>query len=270
MDKRFPTILILFFVFALNQSFAQTTLLPKQVEQKNVGIVYKTEWATDLRLHTNGAALALNIGQIKTYYKTSYYQIELGYIKDPRERRQTKTFTNGLRQTTGSLIYGKQNSLFVLRGGFGTKRYLSEKDRQRGLAIGWNYEIGPSLAMLKPYYLELIYLVETQNGVNAEIRTEKYTEENADVFLNESSIYKAASYFKGFGEIDFVPGIQGKLGLHFAMGAYDKYVRAFEVGFMFDAFVKKIPIMIESDNISNKPYFVNLYINLHLGKRDYK
>ncbi len=264
-----PSLFAIAFLFFSLSGMGQTTLLPKQVENKSVGILYKSEWAVDFRLHTNGAALAYNKGKINTYYKTSYYQFELGFISDPRERKQTKTFSNGFSQTTGTLIYGKQNSMFVLRGGYGEKRYWSEKERKKGLAVGWNYEIGPSVALLKPYYLDLIYLIETQNGISTEIRSEKYSDDNADVFLDDNSIYKASGFFRGFGEMGFVPGIQGKLGLHFASGAYDKNVRALEVGVMWDAYIKKIPIMVETANVSNKPYFVNLYLNLHIGRRNY-
>ncbi len=265
---KFKNILLLFFLLSLcaNGVVAQTTLLPKQINSNLAGIIYKSEWAVDVRLHTNGAALALNLGKIKTYYKTSYYHFELGYLKDPRERKQTKPVV-GLRQSAGSYVFGKQNSVFVLRGGYGVKRYLSEKEKRKGLAIGWNYEIGPSIALLKPYYLDLSYEYEGQNGVIYEIRSERYSEENAETFLNDIKIFGSSGFFNGFNELGVVPGLQGKLGLHFAMGAFDKYVKAFEVGMMFDAYIKKIPIMVETENVSNKPYFVNLYLNLHFGKR---
>ena len=64
-----------------------------------------------------------------------------------------------------------------------------------------------------------------------------------------------------------MPGIQGKLGLFFSLGAFDKYVKAVETGIMFDIYSKKLPIMVETDEISNKPYFFNFYVNFLFGKR---
>ncbi len=268
---RLLRLVLLFFILIPLLGNGQTTLLPKQVENKGLGIIYKSEWAFDARIHTNGMALALNFGDIKTYYKTRYYQFEIGYIKDSRERRQNNNFSLNLNQTSKSYAYGKRNSLFVLRAGFGEKRYLSEKEKKRGLAVGWNYEVGPSLALLKPYYLELIYPLEGDpTGGMIELRSEKYKEENAEVFLDENRIFGSTGFFNGFGELSVVPGVQAKAGLHFALGAFDKYVKAFEVGVMGDFFIKKIPVMVETRDISNKPYFINFYINIHLGKRSYK
>ena len=64
-----------------------------------------------------------------------------------------------------------------------------------------------------------------------------------------------------------MPGIQAKGGLLFSLGAYDKMVKAVEVGAMVDFYIKKVPIMVESESVSNKPYFFNLYLSLQLGTR---
>ena len=122
--------------------------------------------------------------------------------------------------------------------------------------------------MLKPYYLELIYDIENPgSGSRSELRTERFTDENAAIFTNFDDVFGGAGFFKGFDELTIVPGIQTKLGLFFSLGAFDKYVKAVETGFMADIFIRKIPIMIESDEISNKPYFFNFYVNFLFGKR---
>ncbi|RLD18230.1 MAG: hypothetical protein DRI69_10685, partial [Bacteroidetes bacterium] len=89
-------------------------------------------------------------------------------------------------------------------------------------------------------------------------------EENHDIFLDVNRIYGAASFFKGFGEIKVLPGLHGKVGAHFSMGAFEQTVKAMEIGIMFDLFFTKVPIMI-IDN--NQPFFLNGYIILQLGKR---
>ena len=91
-------------------SEAQSTFQPKQLDFSNEGIVYNKELAIDLRLHTNGFALAANIGKIKTYYLTRYYHFEIGELKHPKEYRQNlENFRSG--STSRSFIYGKQNNL---------------------------------------------------------------------------------------------------------------------------------------------------------------
>lgn len=247
---------------------AQVTLLPKQITNANKGVVFKKEWSTDLRLHTNGVALALNFGKIQTYYKTSYYHFEIGRLKDPRERSQNKNYTLTSGPTTNSFVFGKQNSVYALRGGWGRKIYWSEKAQKKGIAVGYTYEVGPSIALVKPYYLSLIYDSPTDGGgTSVEFREEKYTAENAEKFTKYDDIFGGVSFFKGITETSFVPGIQGKLAMHFALGAFDSTVKALECGFMFDIYSKKIPILIETEEVSNKPYFFNLYVNLQFGKR---
>ena len=76
-----------------------------------------------------------------------------------------------------------------------------------------------------------------------------------------------ASGNKGWSDLSIVPGIQGKLGLFFSLGAFEEYAKSIEVGIMGDLFIRKIPIMVETETISAKPYFFNFYINIEFGKR---
>ncbi len=254
-------------------AIGQVTLLPKQMSTAYKGVVYKKEWSIDLRMHTNGWAVAYNSAKIKTYYQTNYYHFEFGSIKDPRERRQNKNIPfagpQGRTIIPRSFTFGKSNSVYILRGGIGRKKYLSEKAQKKGVALGYHYEIGPSIAILKPYFLELFYPSAEGNN-EIELRTEKYSESNADIFTNENDIFGGAGFFHGITETTFVPGLQAKGGLHFALGAFDQKVRALEVGCMVDVYAKKIPILVETEEVSNKPYFINLYLNLQFGKRSIK
>lgn len=247
-------------VFAHNLC-AQRVIQPKLVEIDWKGIVYKKEWSIDLRVHENGAAIAYNTGTIKSYYRTNFYHIELGYMKDPREKNQTRLVS---QNRSGSFSFGKVNNVINVRAGVGVKRYLSEKEKRKGLAVGYTYEIGPSIALLKPYYLKIDRTIQ---GEETDIRDEKYSEDNAADFLNISSISGKSSFFTGFDEISVKAGLQGKLGAHFAMGAFDKYVKAFETGLMFDLYATKIPILAETENMVNKQYFVRVYLNLQFGAR---
>jgi len=257
-------LIIFMFVFGLSPMVGQKTIQPKQIDFDWKGIVYDKERSLDIRVHSNGAALAFNSGKIRTYYKMSYYQLEVGYLKDPRERRQNKNSSIPSFKNSASFVYGKQNSFFNIRGGYGNKIYLSEKARRKGVAVGWSWEVGPSIGIVKPYYLDL-FAPDSQGGILVQ---QKYSEENADLFLNYNSIFGASPFAKGILESTFIPGGQGKLAAHFSLGAFDKYVRALEAGIMVDVFARKIPIMVETDTIKNKPYFINFFVSLQLGKRE--
>jgi len=245
----------------------QKTFQPKATQFDWKGIVYRKERAFEVRIHTNGGLIGMNFGEIKTYYKTKYYHLSLGYLKDPREKRQNRNLSFSFPDRSRAFAFGKQNSVINLRAGLGVKRFVSEKAKRRGIAIGYDYQFGPSLALLKPYYLELLYSNETGGVTDRVLRTERYTEENAEKFTTFNEVFGGAGYFKGFNEIKIVPGVQAKLGVFFSMGAFDKYVKALEIGLMADVYFKKLSIMIETEEISNKPYFINFYVKFIMGSR---
>jgi hypothetical protein len=243
---------------------AQSVVQPKQLDYSSMGVLYAKEKVFEIRPHTNGGAFSMQFGKIVTYYKTHFYQFDLGWLKHPKEYRQSVTFnsSNPFARTSNSYTYGKQNHFMVLRGGVGKKIYFSEKAKRKGVAAGISYELGPSIGLLIPYYLQLSRLEE--NGFDDYISTERYSEENADVFLDNSKIIGPASFFKGFGHISALPGFHARLGAHFSVGAFDKYVKAFEMGVMLDGFFQRVPLMVIENN---SPVFINGYLSFQIGKR---
>lgn len=260
---------LIFSLLTLPVLAQQTIELGQNYYDEQVGVVYDREFTVDLKLHTNGYALGINIANLRTYYLTTFLNFEFGEIKHPKQFRQSFDFkpsANG--KVSRAFVFGKQNNFFVLRGGYGQKRYFSEKAKRKGLAIGVSYEVGPSLGLLKPYYLELQYPEQSTNEIVT--RSEKYSEENADVFLDITRIFGSSSFAKGFSEISVLPGAHAKAAVHFDWGAFDEFVKAIEAGVMLDLYFQDVPIMVDSprvENAENRPLFVNLFINLQLGKR---
>lgn len=254
--------------------FVLTLLMPYWVEAQltteinTENVVYNNEQTLDIRVHTNGYAIAYNWGKIMTYYKTLYYQAEIGKLNDPRESSQNRNNAFIFNRLSASYKYGKQNDVFVARLGKGKKRYLTDQAKRRGVSIGYNVEGGVSLAFVKPYYLELIYPILIDGRTAAELRVEKYTSENANKFLTNSAIYGRAGWSNGLKEISLVPGIQGKYSIFFSLGTNDKVAKTIEAGLMADLFVKKLPMMVETELVRNKPYFLNLYVSLQFGRRN--
>lgn len=261
---------IIFIFLAFNTLLqAQKSFQPKQVDFDWKGIVYRNEYTGNATLHTNGYTLAYNKGKIKTYYKTNYYHLELGYMSDSREQKQNRNIASpsGFSKVSQSFKFGKQNHLYVLRAGKGTKRLITDKAKRKGVAIGYNYEAGPSIAFLRPYYLELVYTIKQEERFYPELRSERYTSENAAKFLDYNSVFGGAPGNRGWSELSIVPGVQGKLGLFFSLGAFEEYAKSLEIGVMGDFYIRKIPIMVETEAISAKPYFLNFYVTLEFGKR---
>lgn len=267
MLKHIFSLVIPLLLIGVSTTAQQTFNTDRNIYDEPQGIVYDRETTVDFKLHTNGYALGINFAKLKTYYLTRYINFEIGELKHHKEFRQSFDFQAQASRVSRAFIFGKQNNLLVLRGGIGEKRYFSEKARRKGVAVGVSYSGGPALGLLKPYYLEL-RSADISNGLM--IRSEKYTEDNAATFLDISRIHGSSGFAKGLSELSIRPGVYGKAGVHFDWGAYDEFVKAMEVGIMFDVFLQSMPIMVESplaENVENRPYFVNFYLNLQLGKR---
>ncbi|MFZ1705011.1 MAG: hypothetical protein WAT79_11745 [Saprospiraceae bacterium] len=258
-------IVILYLFFS--PIFGQKTFQPKQEDPEFKGIIYRKENTGLFALHTNGYFISYHTGKIKTYYKTNYTSYEIGYLSDSREFKQNRNIPISVNRISRSFRFGKQNQIFILRAGKGQKRLISDKAKRRGLALGYNMQIGPTIAIVKPYYLELIYQKTVDNTVVLELREERYSEENAEKFLDYNSVFGGGSFANGLTELSIIPGLQGKLGLFFSPGAFEEFAKSIEVGVMADIYVRKVPIMVETAAVSNKSYFINLYANIEFGKR---
>lgn len=241
---------------------AQTTIQPRQNDYTFNGVLYNEESAFLGGIHSSGFNLGYRKGIIKKYYLTTYYHIDLGGLKHPREYQQTLRAQSALHNITSanSFIYGKQNSFFALRGGLGAKRYFSEKARRKGVAVALTYEGGPSIGLVKPYYLDLRKFNDDQYY----IEPTKYNPKIKEEFLNLNNIAGSSSLLKGITEMDIIPGIQGKVMLNFSFGDIESSVKSLEAGLMVDIYTRKVPIMIEEPNTA---YFINFYVGVEFGKR---
>jgi hypothetical protein len=201
----------------------------------------------------------MNYGTLKTYYKTNIWQFEFVHLKHPREYLDRVEFAP-MRSggSASSFTYGKQNSFFAIHAGYGQKYYFSGKAKKQGVAVGMSYAVGPSLGIIKPYYLELF-----DNSING-TSAQQYSAENASLFLNPGAIAGGAGFGYGFDGLSITPGGHAKAALHLDWGAFDEVIRALEVGIMIDVYAKQVPIMLTEDN---KPYFINFYFSAELGKR---
>jgi hypothetical protein len=247
-----------------------TTVLFSQNRLSNdtKGIIYNTEKAFDARLYSFGWGFATNayFGNIRTYNRTTYYSVGLGFdLKHPKESPKSTDFSSGAPSSGfRKYAFGKQNYAVALRGGYGFKRYYSEKASKNGVALALNVSGGATAALVIPYYLEIGVSRTDQNKV---VST-KYSPETEKLFLEPNIIRGKSNFFKGIGETKVIPGVYGQAGIHLDWGAFDEFLRAAEIGIQVDIYAKKIPIMVESAGVSNRPFFFNLYLSLQLGKRN--
>jgi hypothetical protein len=233
------------------------------------GIIYDNEMTFNLAISTpRNFFLGVRSGKLIAYDKMKYWSASFGDIRHSREQRENPDRINvRTNRVSRAYVYGKEHQLYALRVGFGTRKYLSEKARQRGVAVGYSYEFGPTLGLLKPYYLEVDAGEPGSPGTIVDIR---HTGSNTAAFLNQDRIFGASAWTLGIDEIQLRPGIHAKAAAHFGFGAYEEVAKSLEAGIMADFLLGNTDIMIESDltpGVSNSPLFLSLYINVQIGKR---
>lgn len=258
-------------LFISNSGQAQQTLsLGRNNYNQDKGILFQKESGVNARIYTNGFSFGYQIGKIVKYNLSQYYFAEFGELKDPIETRQQKNISlSGPRSTFRGFIFGKQNNFYPLRVGVGEKRFLSEKGKRKGLAMGVSYEGGATIGLLKPYYLILRHTGDNPGNFTS-IRSEKYSLENANRFLNWDDIFGADKLTKGLDELGIIPGLHVKGSLHFDWGAYGEFIRSAEIGIMADGYIKDAPILADNEALglnNNQNIYLNLFVNLRLGKR---
>jgi len=233
------------------------------------GFVYDKEVTFNFGLSTpRNFHLGIKVARIEAYNKTKFWTLDFGDIRHSRELRSNyERIIIATNRVSRPFIYGKQNQLYALRLGFGTRTYLSEKAKQRGVAVGYSWELGPTLGILKPYYLE----IETSEQLNSgTVRDVRFSPETEDLFLDRFRIFGASAWSRGLEDLSLAPGIHARASLHLGFGAFDEVAKSLEVGVQGDFFFTNVPIMVESDltpGVTNSNLFLSLFMQMQIGKR---
>lgn len=252
------------------QLFGQKRLPANQniYDAQGPGFVYDQEWTFNFGLGTpRNLFIGFTQAKLKAYNKSTFYTIFLGDIRHSREQRSNfERIIPATNQVSRPFVYGKQHQFYAIRLGFGTRTYLSEKAKQRGVAMGYSWEIGPTLGLLKPYYLE----VQTGEFNDGTIRDIAFSPETEALFLDRFRIFGASAWGKGLDELKIIPGVHGRASVHFGFGAYEEMAKSLEVGIQGDFFFRNAPIMVESDltpGVTNSNLRMSLFLQMQLGKR---
>ncbi len=203
--------------------------------------------------HPRGLGLNLKAGKKLESGVWRMIDLDLVSMKHEKERRvRSASFS-----APGSFFYGKLNTVFIARGGYGRRWDLSTHFYKHTIATRFQVSAGPSIAMLKPVYLEIYY--PTPDNQAGFLVSEKYDPEK---HTDPTVIFGNSSFFSG------ISGTKGRLGLNFKANMqfdwsdYYDQVQGVELGMVIDAFGRDIPILALA---SNKNIFTTLYICLNIG-----
>ncbi len=225
----------------------------RSVKNEDAEETYKSFTSVGITTNTNSGILggavfrqSSAIGS-KMFGKNAYryLALELVNVKHPKEL-STQDFVTGAR-----LVYGKQNYLFVLRPEYGREIALFSRQDDEGISISGILAAGPSLGFEKPYMVQY-------QGSDGRVTTQPFDPNRA------GDIIGAGSFFQGFGKSKVVPGLHIKTAMSFELSAFRDNVTGVEIGFIAEAFSRKITIMADAQN---KAFFTSGYLTLYFGSK---
>ena len=237
---------LVFFLFIfVNITYSQEdiTNMPK--------IFYRNEKTIALNLLTNGWGLGYRYGSRINYYEKRNYEIDFSTIKHSKEIKSSSSFL-----TSSSFVFGKTNSVFDLRFGYGKQNEIYGKGDKGSVAVRYLYSIGTSVAFLKPIYYKIHYPL---NDTTYAVKEEKF---NPDIHTS-GDISGKSSFFTGFSEIKLVPGAFIKAGINFEFSQSETVIHALEAGIMLQAYLSSLEIMAVDDN---QQFFFTLFVSYRFGK----
>ena len=235
----------------LFQTFLISVFSQVPVNEKLMVRISKEIWLGGT-VHSSGFALNYGTSKFKTYKKKSLINVDQVSINHDKEYKIFGSFDENAKK----FIFGKLNSLYTVRLGFGNRKILYEKLRENGLQI----TVGPSLGLVKPVFLEVFKY--DFSGRIAGIATERYDPE----LHNFYNIYGRASWAAGLMETKINPGMFFKLGLDFDYSSNREIINSLEVGVCLDVFSKPIILMVENNNYR---FYPSVYINCSIGNKFY-
>jgi hypothetical protein len=216
------------------------------------------------RLNTNGWSGGILYLKQRSAGKKTLWSLHFSEIKHEKEAKQQHTGnTYAYLGKSTPYIFGKINNAYTLQLGYGREQLLFPALLDGNMSISLRYAMGPALALLKPSYLNLIYVEYTPEEV-AHIQTERYSSNNADKFLQPGSILGSEKWSKGLNELKYIPGLFAELSFVIEPDKPRSFVKAITIGGNAAFYSSKIEIMAERKAY---PYQASFFVGLSLGKR---
>ncbi len=212
----------------------------------------KYERSFGINFNSDGWGVSYRFGKAKTYTNKKTWDINIGVIRDSKQKRQIYEGTN----TAKSFFYGKLIHLYNLQVLRGNQKIIAEKPYWGGVEIRWFYYGGLNIGFAKPVYLYVL----NSNNQNNQISLEKY---DPQLHLLED-IYGRGPYTKGLSELSIHPGLTFKMGLNVEFGPFQEKTKALEAGFIIDSYAIPVQIMALNDP---DYYQIRLFLAFRFGSR---
>jgi hypothetical protein len=240
----FNKILLVLFMFSLSRVVVGQSDLLGSTEGSTLNVLYRNDASVKVYADTRGFGLLYRRGKHVTGKSRSFYEIDVQSLKHPKEVK-----VSGTADTRKRFVYGKLNSVFLLRGSIGIQNIIFGKADNKAVEVRFSYSAGPTFAFAKPYYYQLPNSYKAADAVEVKFNNESFTQD---------SVVGKGRFSTGLGETKIYPGLNAKFNLSFEFANYTNLIRAIETGITIDYFPKALPIMARNPA-------ENVIITLHVG-----
>ena len=230
---------------------------------------YQRETVFGVNFNTQGGLIGgvnVRVARVIDERWLRFWSLEGVSFKSPKEESIINT-------AGGSYKRYKANYAFALRPSIGVQRVLFRKAADAGVQVNGLLSGGPSLGLLMPYYISYDY-TWARNGASQPSNTDNIVDEAYDPARHtEKYIIDRAPLFSGIAKTTVVPGVHLRGALSFEYGRYRDAVAGAEVGFLLEAYTKRLLILnppaipgVDTNNLNNQ-FFPSVYLTLYFGRR---
>jgi hypothetical protein len=249
-------------LFLIITAFFSSHLLMAQKLVNDEGLAdYNNEFLAGINFNTNGGLIGgfmfrYTASNPKHPKQFNNFGFDIGIVKHPKEIRLSSNISGG------TFVAYKTNHLVVFRPSYGKEFLLFRKANEDGVQLDWLIGGGLSFGMLTPYIVEYDYFTYTS--------FEQFDPSKHSL----SRIVGNGGFMSGLGSSKFVPGFHIKSGISFEYSHFNTHVTGIEVGFMLEAFTKKMEMIRNTSDASsvyaipNKQVFTSIYVNIFYGGRN--
>jgi hypothetical protein len=241
LKKQLLAILVM---FSGKFMFAQERSITGAENGTNLNVLYKNEASGKVYANTRGFGASFKKAKHVTAKTRSFFELDIQNLRHPKEIKVT-----GEAQSKKRFVYGKINSVFLLRTDLGLQNIIFSKADNNAVEVRYSSSIGATFAFAKPYYVQVV-----RRYNNASERAVPF---NSDSFTQDSVIGRGA-FTDGLPDTKVYPGVNAKFNLSFEYAPYTNLIRAIETGISLDYFPKALPIMARNPA-------ENLIVTFHVG-----
>lgn len=233
--------------FVFSQSTSQAI-----ANGQDPNVLYRNEMSFGIFAHSRGFGISFMRAKHVTGTRKRVLEVQALNMKHPKEIKVSNNADNSKR-----FVYGKLNSVFLIRAGVGYQTTLFKRADRKSVEIRTAYYLGGNVSFAKPNYI----LVYRQNSLGTKYQESvKYNPEVHTI----DSISGRGPMVDGLAELKVYPGVYAKANLSFEYAPYSNKVKAIETGVILDYYPKALPIMARNPA---ENFIVTLYVGFVFGKK---